>query len=103
MPTTDRSCTSERGQSRNGMGQPPPFADLCRVSLDLSMPEAVVRIQEGLARILLSQTFRSAEREKALLRYVVEQKIQGRGAAIKEYTIGLEAFGRRDSFDPRRD
>jgi TolB-like protein/Flp pilus assembly protein TadD len=67
------------------------------------MPEAVVRIQEGLGRILLSQTFRSAEREKALLRYVVEQKIQGRGAAIKEYTIGLEAFGRRDSFDPRRD
>jgi TolB-like protein/tetratricopeptide (TPR) repeat protein len=61
------------------------------------------RVQEALNRILSSRTFRAAEREKTFLRYVVERTLQGRGAEIKEYTVGVEAFGRGDSFDPRRD
>jgi TolB-like protein/Tfp pilus assembly protein PilF len=61
------------------------------------------RVQEALNRILASRTFRAAEREKAFLRYVVERTLQGRGAEIKEYTVGVEAFGRGDAFDPRRD
>ncbi len=61
------------------------------------------RVQEALNRILTSRTFRSAEREKTFLRYVVDRTLQGRGAEIKEYTVGVEAFGRGDSFDPRRD
>src|ERR1700680_3485095 len=65
--------------------------------------ESTAAIQEELGRILSSHTFRAAEREKTLLRYVVHQTTQGRGAEIKEYTIAVEAFGRRDSFDPRSD
>jgi TolB-like protein/tetratricopeptide (TPR) repeat protein len=60
-------------------------------------------IREELNRILFSQTFRAAEREKAFLRYVVERTIEGRSAQLKEYTIGVEAFERGDEFDPRRD
>jgi TolB-like protein/Flp pilus assembly protein TadD len=69
----------------------------------LPRPESTAAIQEELGRILSSSTFRAAEREKTFLRYVVNQTTQGRGAEIKEYTIAVEAFGRRDSFDPRSD
>ncbi|MGA2215335.1 MAG: hypothetical protein ABSH31_18825, partial [Bryobacteraceae bacterium] len=60
-------------------------------------------IRGQLNRILSSHTFRSAEREKALLRYVVELTIDGRGGELKEYKIGVEAFDRGHGFDPRRD
>ncbi len=71
--------------------------------LSLAAPEAIARIQGQLGRILSSHTFRTAEGEKALLRHVVEQTIQGRGGELKEYTVGVEALGRGDSFDPRLD
>jgi TolB-like protein/Tfp pilus assembly protein PilF len=66
-------------------------------------PPDAARVQEALNRILSSRTFRAAEREKTFLRYVVERTLQGRGAEIKEYTVGVEAFGRGDAFDSRRD
>ena len=61
------------------------------------------QIRQQLERILTSQTFRAAEGQKALLRYVVEQAVQGRSDEVKEYSVGVEAFGRGDSFDPRQD
>jgi TolB-like protein/Tfp pilus assembly protein PilF len=66
-------------------------------------PISLDEVREQLDRIVSSQTFRAAEREKAFLRYVVERTIEGRGAELKEYTIGVEAFERGDGFDPRRD
>jgi TolB-like protein/tetratricopeptide (TPR) repeat protein len=65
--------------------------------------EINARVQDELTRILSSRTFRAAEREKTFLRYVVEETLQGRGADIKEYTVGVEAFGRGEAFDPRHD
>jgi TolB-like protein/Flp pilus assembly protein TadD len=65
--------------------------------------ETAARVQEELNRILSSRTFRAAEREKTFLRYVVAETVQGRGADIKEYTVGVEAFGRGEAFDPRHD
>ena len=62
-----------------------------------------IEIRDQLERILSSKTFRTAEREKAFLRYVVEQTIQGRGDELKEYSVGVEAFDRGTGFDPRLD
>jgi TolB-like protein/Tfp pilus assembly protein PilF len=62
-----------------------------------------VQIREQLEKVLSSRTFRAAEGQKALLRYVVKQAIQGRSAELKEYSVGLEAFRRGESFDPRQD
>src|SRR5215207_9367786 len=56
-----------------------------------------------LARVLESEGFRRAERSSALLRYIVEQTVNGRADHLKEYTLGVEALGRGDSFDPRTD
>lgn len=63
--------------------------------------EAEIRSQ--LSKVLSSQTFRSAEGQRAFLRFAVEETIAGRGELLKEYTIGTEAFGRGQSFDPRLD
>ncbi len=60
-------------------------------------------IREELARVLESETFRGAECLRAFLRYVVEEVILGRTAEIKEYTVGLEVYGRGAAFDPRQD
>jgi len=60
-----------------------------------------VRIQ--LEKILASHTFRGAEGQRAFLRYAVAEALAGRGDSLKEYTIGTEAFGRKESFDPRID
>jgi len=61
------------------------------------VPVGVNEIRDELDRILSSQTFRAAEREKTFLRYVVERTVQGQAAQLKEYTIGVEAFERGDS------
>ena len=60
-------------------------------------------ILEQLERILASETFTGAERSRVLLRFLVEQSLQSHADRLKEYTIGSEAFGRGDSFDPRTD
>src|SRR5438128_6268602 len=71
--------------------------------ISFTAPDEIARIQEQLGRILSSRTFRTAQREKTLLRFLVEQTIGGRGRELKEYTVGVEALGCGDSFDPRRD
>ncbi|PWU10069.1 MAG: hypothetical protein C5B51_04915 [Terriglobia bacterium] len=61
-------------------------------------PEAV---RAELEKILASQTFRTARAQANFLRYVIEETLSGRGDQIKEYSIGVEVFGRGKSFDPR--
>jgi len=63
----------------------------------------VESIQEELERILSSPTFQAAEGQKNFLRFVVEHTIAGRPHEVKEYTVGVEVFGRGATFDPRLD
>ena len=69
--------------------------------------DAVARIRalisEQLERILASQTFHGAERSRTLLRFLVEQALDDRADRLKEYTLGAEALGRGEAFDPRTD
>jgi len=60
-------------------------------------------VREQLAKILASRTFKSAEGQRAFLRYTVEEVLAGRGPEIKEYLIGVEVFHRGEAFDPRLD
>jgi adenylate cyclase len=62
---------------------------------------SVADIKAALDEILASQTFRVARAQRNFLRYVVEETLAGRGDLIKEYSIGVEVFGRGKSFDPR--
>jgi len=63
----------------------------------------LTQIRSQLSKILASQTFRSAEGQRAFLRFAVEETVAGRGEFLKEYTIGTQAFDRGESFDPRLD
>ncbi|MGC9951471.1 MAG: tetratricopeptide repeat protein [Bryobacteraceae bacterium] len=65
------------------------------------VPNEAVRAQ--LDRILLWQGFADSPQLGRFLRHVVEQKLSGNGAAIKEYSVGLEVFNRTTSFDPKSD
>jgi eukaryotic-like serine/threonine-protein kinase len=60
-------------------------------------------ILQQLERVLSSSVFRRADRSSALLRFIVEQTLDGQADRLKEYTLGAEALGRGDSFDPRTD
>lgn len=54
-------------------------------------------------RILARKTFRRADRLKHFLAFIVEETIAGRAELLKEFIIGVDVFGKEDSFDPRND
>lgn len=58
-------------------------------------------IQSQLARILASSPFANAGRMSRFLVFALEETLAGRGAALKEYTIGVAVFDRPAGFDPR--
>jgi hypothetical protein len=60
-------------------------------------------VRAHLERILLSTPFRNSKRYPALLRYVVEQELNGASSELKERTIAIEVFGRDPSYDPGAD
>jgi adenylate cyclase len=56
-----------------------------------------------LEKILTSEAFARADRMSRFLRFVVQETLKGRGAQLKEYSIGIEVFDRESSYDPRTD
>ena len=60
-------------------------------------------IRDQLARILRSQPFSNAPSLCRFLRYVVEHMLDGNTEELKEYSLGVEVFGRGEAFDPRTD
>lgn len=68
-----------------------------------SAPLQAEFVLEALEKVLFSKTFSRAERSGRLLRFLVESTIKGQADRLKEYTLGAEALGRGESFDPRID
>src|SRR5205814_1814271 len=60
-------------------------------------------VRRALDRVLVSEMFRGSPKLAAFLRFVVETTLRGEQDRIKGYTIGVEALGREDSFDPQID
>jgi TolB-like protein/Tfp pilus assembly protein PilF len=63
-------------------------------------PESIVA---QLNRILASRAFRQADRLKRFLTFIVDETVSGRGERLKEFVVGVEVFGKPESFDPRND
>ena len=59
--------------------------------------------REQTQRIIESEFFRSSELQRRLLKYLAEKSLSGGADQLKEYTIGVEALGKPESYDPRRD
>ena len=60
-----------------------------------------IRAQVG--RLVQSKTFETSEVHRRLLQYLAEKSISGEADRLKEYTIGLEAFGKPPTYDPKHD
>ena len=65
------------------------------------LPAESIRTQ--LDKILSSEPFRESERLRQFLRFTVDLTLKGEGSQIKEYLIGVDVFGKEESFDPRTD
>ena len=59
--------------------------------------------QQQIHRIMHSATFRNALTLQQLFQFVADKAIAGATEGLKEYTIGVEAFGRKQDFDPKTD
>jgi tetratricopeptide (TPR) repeat protein len=66
-------------------------------------PGAEAEIRAEMERILRSHTFVHSHRIRRFLQFVVEEALRDRQHRLKEYVIGMEVFGRDESFDPRVD
>lgn len=64
---------------------------------------SAAEIQAQLERILASKGFIHSERLSRFLRFTVSRAMQGEGATLKEYLIGIEVFDRNGSYDQRSD
>jgi TolB-like protein len=60
-------------------------------------------VEAELSRILRSQLFVRAERQRRFLKFIVAETLAGRGSRISGYTVGVEVFDRDENFDPTFD
>ena len=65
-------------------------------------PEAAA-VRDQLGRLVAHPLFSNSKRYPLLLAYTVEQTLQGKGADLKERSIGVEVFGRTPSYDANAD
>ena len=64
---------------------------------------SVEQCQQQLQRVLQSNTLRNSPTLQQLLQFLGTRGIEGAPEGLKEYTIGVEAFGRKPDFDPKTD
>jgi hypothetical protein len=60
-------------------------------------------IETQLARLLASPLFNHSRHYPSLLRYVVNETLEGRGSHLKERALGVEVFGRDADYDTNAD
>lgn len=60
-------------------------------------------VEATLAAILADERFANAPQMSAFLAYVVRQTLDGEAERIKAYTVGVDALGKPESFDPQND
>ncbi|MGD1091896.1 MAG: hypothetical protein ABSB35_07860 [Bryobacteraceae bacterium] len=54
-------------------------------------------------RILASEVFSSADGLRRLLSFLADKSLSGEANELKEYSIGVDAFGKPSTYDPRHD
>ena len=60
-------------------------------------------VKTQLARLLASPLFNHSKHYPSLLRYVVQETLEGRGRHLKERALGVEVFGRGADYDTNAD
>jgi hypothetical protein len=60
-------------------------------------------VRSQLERILHSESFRNTQNLRVLLAYLAEKSLNDKAQELKEYTIGVEAFGKPADYNPQLD
>jgi len=60
-------------------------------------------VRAQIDRIVQSHAFRSSETLRRLLKFLADKSLSGEADNLKEYTIGVDAFGKGSTYDPRHD
>jgi TolB-like protein len=66
-------------------------------------PPSARDVRAQLERILASSDFQGSQKRSALLRYLVEESLAGRGDLLKGFNVANSVFGRDVSFDAQND
>jgi hypothetical protein len=61
------------------------------------------QVRDQLRRILTGSAFHNSKRYAAVLKFIVEQTLEGYGDRLKERTIGIEVFDRPPDYDTATD
>jgi hypothetical protein len=59
--------------------------------------------QVQVQRIVSSKAFKTSEVHRNLLNYLAGKSLSGEAHNLKEYTVGLDVFGKPPSYDPRQE
>src|SRR4051812_27463603 len=59
--------------------------------------------REQVSRLVQTDLFRFSELQRRLLVYLCDKSLMGEADRLKEYTIAVDALGKPETFDPRRD
>ena len=54
-------------------------------------------------RIVASKAFKTSEVHRNLFNYLADKSLGGEAQNLKEYTVGLDVFGKPPSYDPRQE
>src|SRR5438132_12335385 len=68
---------------------------------EVSSPQDPNQVQ--IQRIAASKAFKTSEVHRNLLAYLAEKSLAGEAQNLKEYTVGLDVFGKPASYDPRQE
>jgi hypothetical protein len=60
-------------------------------------------VKKQLQRITASRAFQRSEKITRFLEFIAKETLAGRGAKLKEFSVGVEVFDRDSAFDPRFD
>ena len=66
------------------------------------VPELDVNLVQ-IQRIVASKAFKTSEVHRNLLNYLAGKSLSGDAPNLKEYTVGLDVFGKPASYDPRQE
>jgi hypothetical protein len=70
---------------------------LTTVDVEVGDPQAQIN------RIVSGRTFSNSRLHRDLLGYLAAKTVAGEAGALKEYTVGIELFGKPESYDPRQE
>lgn len=77
--------------------------DIGQKEMSLAVETADTEIRQAIARIVASGALGRNSKLPAVLTYLVEQELAGKGAALKGYSIATDVLGRDANFDPGTD